>query len=193
MDIINSIKFDGYKSFLAGNENEISLEPYVSVFIGKNNCGKSSCMDVLEAVFGGTQSNQLRKVFNNLSFSTPANELYIDSCFSSNIAGGEISGNHNSYVRKFMGKNIYLDFYTKAIRNNTMELKLSEVQPNLELPVGKNLWVNMVRYYQSIFDSYHFRRINADRDVVPEKETNEESLDSNGNGVTNLLRKFVKF
>ena len=41
MDIINSIKFDGYKSFLSGNENEISIEPYVSVFIGKNNCGKS--------------------------------------------------------------------------------------------------------------------------------------------------------
>ena len=49
MDVVQSVKFDGYKSFAVGTEHEIELDPYVTVFIGKNNCGKSSCIDVLEA------------------------------------------------------------------------------------------------------------------------------------------------
>ena len=42
------MKFNGYKSFLHGEEHEIDLSPYVTVFIGKNNCGKSSCIDAIE-------------------------------------------------------------------------------------------------------------------------------------------------
>ena len=46
--MVQSVKFNGYKSFSPGEEHEIELSPYVTVFIGKNNCGKSSCIDALE-------------------------------------------------------------------------------------------------------------------------------------------------
>ena len=101
MDKINSVRFDGYKSFPAEVINEISILPYVSVFIGKNNCGKSSCMDVLEAVFGRTASTVLIKDFNNLSFSTSITEENINHCFSVHNSGGHgIVGNHNRYAIK---------------------------------------------------------------------------------------------
>ena len=47
--MVQSVKFNGYKSFRSGKEYEIDLSPYVTVFIGKNNSGKSSCIDALEA------------------------------------------------------------------------------------------------------------------------------------------------
>ena len=46
--MVQTVKFNGYKSFSNGEEHEIDLSPYVTVFIGKNNCGKSSCLDALE-------------------------------------------------------------------------------------------------------------------------------------------------
>lgn len=36
---VQSVKFSGYKSFSLGEDQEIHLSPYVTVFIGKNNCG----------------------------------------------------------------------------------------------------------------------------------------------------------
>ena len=40
---VNSIVFSGYKSFEKESQFEIKMTPYVSVFIGKNNGGKSTC------------------------------------------------------------------------------------------------------------------------------------------------------
>ncbi len=38
MSIVKTVKFNGYKSFPGGIEHEIALDPYVTVFIGKNKC-----------------------------------------------------------------------------------------------------------------------------------------------------------
>lgn len=194
MSKINAVRFDGYKSFPADINCEISINPYISVFIGKNNCGKSSCIDVLETALGGQKDKILHKEFHHLSISTPIKEEFIGRCFSKGSRGGHgIPGDHNVYGRKFIDKDIYLELTSGMVRDGVREMKISEIQPNLELPIGRQLWENMAFYYRDILNTYRFRRINADRDVVPEKETNEESLDSNGNGVTNLLRKFVNF
>ena len=40
---VNTVRFSGYKSFKDETVSEIDMTPYVSVFIGKNNCGKSIC------------------------------------------------------------------------------------------------------------------------------------------------------
>jgi len=194
MSKINAVRFDGYKSFPIDVSNEISINPYISVFIGKNNCGKSSCIDVLETAFGGQEEKILHKEFHHLSISTPIKEEFIGRCFSGGSWGGHgISGEHNEYGRKFIGKDIYLELTYGMVRDGVREMKISENQPSLELPIGRQLWENMAFYYRNVLKTYRFRRINADRDIIPEKETNEELLDSSGNGVTNLLRKFVNF
>lgn len=196
MDKINSIKFDGYKSFPIDKENEIPIKPYVSVLIGKNNCGKSSCIDALEMVFSPQKGRELRKLFHIISFSVTITDHDVNGYFHRGYRGHDgILGDYNEYGQRFVGKELYLDLSVSIDRDRSLvkKPKLSENQPNLELPKGKNAWTNVVSQYANIFNYYHFRRINADRDIIPEKETSEEWLDSSGNGVTNLLRKFVNF
>ena len=46
---MNGIKFKGYKAF---SDDWISIEnfPNITVLIGRNNSGKSSCIDVIESL-----------------------------------------------------------------------------------------------------------------------------------------------
>ena len=67
MDIVQSVKFNGYKSFKEGEEHEISLSPYVTVFIGKNNCGKSSCIDALESALMDGRFLETKNLFHEIS------------------------------------------------------------------------------------------------------------------------------
>lgn len=51
---IKGIKFDEYKSF--STDNKINNIKKVNVFIGKNNSGKSSCLDVIEYIINENQN-----------------------------------------------------------------------------------------------------------------------------------------
>lgn len=194
MDVVQSVKFDGYKSFAVGTEHEIELDPYVTVFIGKNNCGKSSCIDVLEAALMHGRYISMRSEFQELSVSFPVSESEIRSYFSGSSGGGDISGNHYEHGKRFVGQRLFgtLDIVRNAYSEGyTVGLKLQEGQKHLELPSGKNEWNNILQQHKNYQTKIDFRRINADRDVVPEEETDSENLEHNGLGATNLLRKFI--
>lgn len=193
MEKIQSVRFCGYKSFNSDECHEVNLSPYVSVFIGKNNSGKSSCIDSLEASLKPNHYLSVKNDFKKLAISFLLSNEKIEYAFSKNISGGlAISGNHYEYGKKFIGKRIYVDLGEKLSgRERIIEVSVAENQPDLELPNGKNQWETLCRRYNDFKQIYRFRRINADRDIVPEVESKEESLDSNGDGATNLLRKFV--
>ena len=84
--MVQSVKFNGYKSFMSGEEHEIELSPYVTVFIGKNNCGKSSCIDALEAALMNNQYLKSKSLFQELSVSFLATDSEIKSHFSTNFS-----------------------------------------------------------------------------------------------------------
>lgn len=195
MNSVKTVKFNGYKSFPRGIEYEIALDPYVTVFIGKNNCGKSSCIDALEAALMNERYLKVRNEFQELSVSFNVNDSDIRSGFSDSHAGGDgISGNHYEHGKRFVGQKVFgnLTVVNESLRGGyTVGLKLQEEQKHLELPAGKNIWNNILqrnRNYQAKID---FRRINADRDVIPEEEIDDETLSHNGLGATNLLRKYL--
>jgi len=126
MSKINAVRFDGYKSFPIDVSNEISINPYISVFIGKNNCGKSSCIDVLETAFGGQEEKILHKEFHHLSISTPIKEEFIGRCFSGGSWGGHgISGEHNEYGRKFIDT-------LQALNENLWKEKTADMNKDLK-------------------------------------------------------------
>ena len=49
---IHGIYFNGYKSFAIDNDNytEIQNIKHLNIFIGKNNCGKSSVIDIINYI-----------------------------------------------------------------------------------------------------------------------------------------------
>lgn len=198
MDHINiqSVQFEGYKSFPTGVINEFDFTSLVSVLIGKNNCGKSSCMDAIECVFKPNHYVSVNSLFTRVSPVFIINDQSIEYAFRKNVGGGDISGsfgsNHYAYGSKFIGKSIVADMsVTISGKDRYSTLKLSQTQPDLRLPVGAHEWENVVRAYNNFQTNYEFRRINADRDLIPEVETPDEWIGYDGSGATNLLRKFI--
>lgn len=193
---IKAIQFEGYKSFPTGVTNEIDLTPLISVLIGKNNCGKSSCMDAIECVFKPNHHVSVSSLFTRVSPVFELNSQGIEHGFSRNIGGGDVphsnGSSHYAYGSKFIGKSIVTDMsVTASGKDRYSTLELSQTQPDLSLPEGVLEWKSVVRAYNSFQNTYEFRRINADRDLVPEVESPNELVGYDGSGATNLLRKFI--
>ncbi len=191
MKELHSIKVEGYKSF--NNETEILLSPFVTVFIGKNNCGKSSCIDMLESVLLPNHFNSVTSQFQKVSVSFNLKEENIERGFPKNTRGGLIGGNHFEYGIKFIGMPIYTDV-TSRLGSGDKYIKLECSKNQSVIPDTDKIpsnWDNVVRSFNSFQNNYQFRRVNADRDIIPEIESADENVAFNGSGVTNLLRKFV--
>ena len=193
---IQSVQFEGYKSFPSGVTNELDLTPLVSVLIGKNNCGKSSCMDAIECVFKPNHHVSVSSLFTRVSPVFTLDAQRVEYGFSKNMGGGDvpssIGSSHYTYGSKFIGKSIVTDMSVASSgKDKYSTLELSQIQPDLRLPEGANEWKSVVRAYNGFQTNYEFRRINADRDLVPEVEKPDEWVGYDGNGATNLLRKFI--
>ena len=191
---VNSIVFNGYKSFEKESQFEIKMTPYVSVFIGKNNGGKSTCLDVIESVFEPEYYIRNKGDFSKVSISFSLDNDNILDGFSKNAGGGDVPGGgwHYDYGKGFIGKLIYADLSsTRVSRDIYPSLELSLTQPDLKLPHGRSEWRRVVHGLQNYYDDYEFRRINADRDIVSEVASSNDALDYDGTGATNIIRRFI--
>lgn len=191
---VNSIVFNGYKSFEKESQFEIKMTPYVSVFIGKNNGGKSTCLDVIESVFEPEYYIRNKGDFSKVSISFSLDNDNILDGFSKNAGGGDVPGGgwHYDYGKGFIGKLIYADLSsTRVSRDIYPSLELSLTQPDLKLPHGRSEWRRVVHGLQNYYDDYEFRRINADRDIVSEVASSNDTLDYDGTGATNIIRRFI--
>ena len=191
---VNSIVFSGYKSFEKESQFEIKMTPYVSVFIGKNNGGKSTCLDVIESVFEPEYYIRNKGDFSKVSISFSLDNDNILDGFSKNAGGGDVPGGgwHYDYGKSFIGKLIYADLSsTRVSRDIYPFLELSLTQPDLKLPHGRSEWIRVIHGLQNYYDDYEFRRINADRDIVSEVASSNDTLDYDGTGATNIIRRFI--
>lgn len=191
---VNSIVFSGYKSFEKESQFEIKMTPHVSVFIGKNNGGKSTCLDVIESVFEPEYYIRNEGDFSKVSISFSLDNDNILDGFSKNVSGGDVPGGgwHYDYGKGFIGKLIYADLSsTRVSRDIYPSLELSLTQPDLKLPHGRSEWRRVIHGLQNYYDDYEFRRINADRDIVYEVASSNDTLDYDGTGATNIIRRFI--
>jgi AAA15 family ATPase/GTPase len=51
MHNIKHIRFKGYKVFAKDNYVEMKNISHINIIIGKNNCGKTSLLDIIETIF----------------------------------------------------------------------------------------------------------------------------------------------
>lgn len=191
---VNSIAFSGYKSFEKESRFEIKMTPYVSVFIGKNNGGKSTCLDVIESVFEPKYYIKNMRDFSKVSISFSLDNDNILNGFSKNTGGGDVPGGgwHYDYGIKFIKKNIYADLSATQVSQNVYpSLELSLTQPDLKLPHGRSEWERVIHGLKNYYDDYEFRRINADRDIVFEAASSNDNLEYDGTGATNIIRRFI--
>ena len=192
IDNLKSIKFLSYKSFSSSDNQhfEIRTDKYLTLIIGRNNCGKSSLIDIIEEAIGSDNKNGWNCISNDVK--EPEYVYLIDEGHLKRGFSEQSDGVRYSDVEQFIGKNITLQYRTNTadgwgrpnIIDDTKEIDL--IDPNMKIR-----WDNVATSYNNELKDVYFRRVNADRDIVPETENDSDEVAPNGEGATNLLRKFI--
>jgi len=162
---IKEIRFKDYKSFKG---DYISLKPEkITLLIGRNNCGKSSIIDVFESITSPTFFNKHKC------------DIYIDT-YGTQELYDYINTNKDDLVG-----------------DNTVKLETSFSNQKYRFNSNIVLENDMISFSSNshrldyFLENISFRRLNADRDIVPEIYNSDYYLDENGNGACNLINQIL--
>ena len=157
---IKEIRFKDYKSFKG---DYISLKPEkITLLIGRNNCGKSSIIDVFESITSPSFFHKHRC------------SILID------INGQKVRNEPFSGYKEYIGDKTY----RIEPMNNTFRCNLLE--GNYQTSI-----IDAEPRISDFLQQISFRRLNADRDIVPEIYNSDYYLDENGNGACNLINQIL--
>ena len=169
------LRFKNYKSFK--DFSSISTLKNINVFIGRNNCGKSSCIDIIEALTKSKIVNNDAKIRLKIMLSKDD----VDKLFN-------LKDEKQDEVEEKL----------KRYENKCLEFNLSGYGGKLEFNYDKTDENGLdYDYVQNVmrpkFENLRCRRLDAERDIVPEQEIEDVSLSENGAGATNLVRHVLLF
>lgn len=157
---IKEIRFKDYKSFKG---DYISLKPEkFTLLIGRNNCGKSSIIDVFESITSPSFFHKHRC------------SILID------INGQKVRNEPFSGYKEYIGDKTY----RIEPMNNTFRCNLLE--GNYQTSI-----IDAEPHISNFLQQISFRRLNADRDIIPEGYNSDYHLDENGNGACNLINQIL--
>ena len=176
---INKINAENYKCF---NKIEIlNLRP-INIIIGKNNIGKSSILDIIEMIYGTKTIDNNTKIY----LTKVMDESLIRQVFRSDTSGGEISGNHFVFGKKYIGAPITFSRKNKDINDIPDDFK----KYNNDLPPEQiRHWTDCAK--QMKIDKKIPKRILAERNIFPEDNNSSMDVDSNGNGITRIITNYL--
>ncbi|MDE0684544.1 MAG: hypothetical protein OXI63_16625 [Candidatus Poribacteria bacterium] len=195
---IDSIHFKGHLCFQKEWAGFDTIKP-INIIIGRNNSGKSHLLDLVEALCNkdkiDSQNWQCR-------CSGVLDEESLRSVFPESQRGGELGGNSwneqenhwQTHGRHFVHKSVTWEVDDNGNISN-------EVFPddfNLNSPYGESstnarllLIRQLLQNTTHPFNEHSFRRLLADRDIKTEPATVKLTLGPDGNGASNIIRRFI--
>jgi putative ATP-dependent endonuclease of OLD family len=186
MMLIDSIYFRGHRCFKSGWAGFDTVKP-INVIIGRNNAGKSQLLDFVRATC-------TEKPFRRgwlCKFEGVLDERSLKGQFHEGTSGGELGGYHwENHGRQLVGKRAVFHVDEQM---NVVDIELVGAPDALAGPVGKarkdKLGVVGSQAVHGLSGS-QFRRLLADRNILPEAETVQLTLDEAGAGATNIIRRY---
>tara|TARA_B110001469_G_scaffold111168_1_gene113192 strand:+ start:3884 stop:5617 length:1734 start_codon:yes stop_codon:yes gene_type:complete len=187
---IDSIKFKGHRCFKNDwvGFDEIKA---INVIIGRNNSGKSHILDVIRKCCYWSLD------FNGAKFkcNTVLNQRELQNHFSGNHMNGELSGNHwANHGQKLVGQEVEWKVdsngHISELRTTRSDYIDPENQHQYYVPYSTKVSKIVPRARHDL-DGKMFRRLLADRDLVPEAATEKMHLSNEGLGATNIIRRFL--
>lgn len=178
MHNIKNIRFKGYKVFPGSQYTELQNVSRVNVIIGKNNSGKTSLLDIVESVYNHKLKVQPAVDVEEIIFDVPFDQAMVNAVFSGYSGiGAWNKSNLSTYVN---GK-----LFPVSLKSSD-NLTISE--DSLQ---GLSHHINSAnRLLASRRSNYRFRKITAERNILPESE-GHLSLYSDGTGASNLIATFL--
>lgn len=184
--MFDAIRFSGYKSFPPGEEIEISNLEYVSLFIGKNNCGKSSVLDVIGAACEAKYYRMLPNKPNHTVVGHIINKELID----------EVLQHNTDYripfaMQRHIGENLWMQVHFRS-GYSADSIRIEEIYDRNLNPTIQERFVNWQDYANRIVDGNNrFTKIAAERNIVPEGAVDNLQLLPDGRGATNVIRNVI--
>ena len=186
---MNDLIFSKYKCF----EDLTKLEDLkqINIIIGKNNIGKSSLIDVVEYACG-TYDSGLYKC--DVYRSETINEDNVNKTFENDnsiIRSGSFYGKCIDIAKKNINKKILAKVKCRR-ENGTTHVDYSHTKDiqefNDDLSSNAGQWKD--KYIRYNFNK-SFKRIYAERDIGQEETKGDRKVSGKGEGVTNIINKFI--
>lgn len=183
---IEKIRFKNYKSF--GNEWASIDNKRINILIGRNNSGKSSCLDIIENIYNKDKLNEFLVNGGTIQIDTSFSKEEYDEILTEHIRNvcSISSGNVDDYINDFIS---YI--LSTGIIHNPTHFELTPIY-SAKLSNNKKVdWNKLQKHIERIINKTIVLRINAERDIVPEKYNGKEDLSENGTGATNLINQIL--
>ena len=184
---IDSIHFKGHLCFQKEWAGFDTIKP-INVIIGRNNSGKSHLLDLVEALCDGTINGQGWQY----RCSSVLDEESLRSKFPENTSGGALGGNHwQAHGQHFVDKPITWEVDTSGSIVFSDDFKLDSPQGENSTNVRRSLISQILQNVTHQFNGHSFRRLLADRDIKTEPQDVNLILGPDGNGASNIIRRFI--
>jgi len=197
--MFSEIRFKGYKSFPSDRIMCIENIKHVNVFIGKNNAGKSSVLDIVEACLDINSPNL--KDIKNLSIKLHLSKDLIDPLFFNKSKSPIVAQLDYNRMLPLIGETCYVDVGKKVTQNtkNIWEYSLSKHQsaPYFSYlqndPLTEDYWPDIMAEFVNVNNVNVFRKLFADRDIKPEYEHSNGDICLNfyGEGASILFKRYL--
>ena len=179
MHNIKNIRFKGYKAFRNNDYAEINNLSSVNIIIGKNNCGKTSLLEIIEKIYDPESKLRIGHEIEALQFDYPFSDTMVNS-----VLGGYagIGRWNRSTLSEYVKDKL---FPVTITPNDVIEITddgLRDLRGHLN---GAN---NLIK---SSRNAFKFRKITAERNIYPETERENLTLLSGGEGASNLIATFL--
>lgn len=187
---IKGIKFDEYKSF--STDNKINNIKKVNVFIGKNNSGKSSCLDVIEYIINENQN--LKIIPKNIFICQKLTNIVLQQVFRKSHYF--VSPNNNESVLEYGMEFNNRDFWYSFSRQESNSFKDNSVSychkmNNFEMgEARKNDWDSVAWALIRDIENFKVFKISAERNIYPEND-DCNIVKSTGEGVTAKISSYL--
>jgi len=182
---IQGLSFYGYKSYIDVQDTSLGPICNFNVIIGKNNTGKTSFIDIIEALITPTLLITKPYAATTINLCVPLDEEHLSNGFAVGVLHEFAFGYPNdlAYAKQFIGKPIILTKQGKTVHGMVKDAKLDSD--------SQEAFQRVANSYSSCFPSYSLFKIHAERDIRPEPENFVLNLNSNGEGASNLIRAFI--
>ena len=167
----------------------------LNILVGQNNIGKSTLLQSLDFLLKSSDFDERSKNNVSIEFSFKPTDVEIKDRFRPDISGGMIWGNHYAYGKKFINKMMTFEYSPKHITGrkdtvlkNIEKTTKEELEQNRKIDEFNELALDFLR---KNIQTLKIIKLAADRNLVPENQTVDRIVKSDGEGATNLLRQYL--
>ncbi len=187
---IDSIHFKGHSCFQKEWAGFDTIKP-INVIIGRNNSGKSHLLDLVEALCDGTFKSRGWQY----RCSGVLDEESLQGTFSAGTRGGALGGDHwSEHGQYFVNIPITWEVDGNGNISNEVFPEDFKLDSSYSEPSTNERLLHIRQVLQNAshqFNEHSFRRLLADRDIKTEPQDVNLTLGPDGNGASNIIRRFI--